>query len=210
MRPLQTCKKFVLYQPMLAFRLFVGNGLDRSGRFAVAANLPGGVGSPRPTFVIIGYRAVGAGQAPPATIYFNEYNGLACRHGYYAARCSHTDNAAQWVNRTVRNYASPANVPNVRNRPSLRGTIFLPFFGVDFLQICINYNRFVIFDGQPAQIIDTPIGQCVCVVGFFPFLSVKFHLVFYPPPVYYNNCQRGRTSTSAPQKNHCKKKEKQL
>ena len=90
------------------------------------------------------------------------------------------------------------------------GGRFFTLFGVDFLQICINYNRFVIFDGQPAQRTDTPIGQCVCVVGFFPFLSVKFHLVFYPPPVYYNNCQRGRTSTSAPQKNHCKKKEKQL
>ena len=115
--------------------------------------------------------------------------------------------------------ASPTNLPIVRNIPSsllaispslLAGDDFLPLFWVDFLQICINYNRFVIFDGQPAQRTDAPIGQCVCVVGFFPFLSVKFHLVFYPPPVYYNNCQRGRTSTSAPQKNHCKKKEKQL
>ena len=97
------------------------------------------------------------------------------------------------------------------NLPSLlAGDDFFTPFWVDFLQICINYNRFVIFDGQPAQRTDNLIGQCVCVVGFFPFLSVKFHLVFYPPPVYYNNCQRGRTSTRAPQKNHCKKKEKQL
>ena len=29
--------------------------------------------------------------APPATQYYNEYNGLACRHGYYAARCSRPD-----------------------------------------------------------------------------------------------------------------------
>ena len=150
------------------------------------------------------------GASPACDIIVTPNLRVLCRGGIYAARCSHTDNAAQRVNRTVRNYASPTNLPNVRNRPSLRGTIFLPLFWVDFLQICINYNRFVIFDGQPAQRTDTPIGQCVCVVGFFPFLSVKFHLVFYPPPVYYNNCQRGRTSTSAPQKNHCKKKEKQL
>ena len=52
---------------MLAFRQFVGNGLDRSGRFAVAANLPGGVGVTPPYGAIKNHRAVGAGQAPPAT-----------------------------------------------------------------------------------------------------------------------------------------------
>ena len=36
---------------------------------------------------------VGAGHAPPATIYQNEYNGLACRGGIYAARRSRPDNA---------------------------------------------------------------------------------------------------------------------
>ena len=35
-------------QLYLTFRLFVGNGLDRSGRFAATAHLQGGVGSPRP------------------------------------------------------------------------------------------------------------------------------------------------------------------
>ena len=49
MRPLQTCRKFVFSQLYLTFRLFVGNGLDRSGRFAATAHLHGGVGSPRPT-----------------------------------------------------------------------------------------------------------------------------------------------------------------
>ena len=33
---------------------------------------------------------VGAGHAPPATVYYNEYNWLVCRGGIYAARCSHT------------------------------------------------------------------------------------------------------------------------
>ena len=49
MRPLQTCRKFAFPQLLLTFRLFVGNGLDRSGRFAITAHLHGGVGSPRPT-----------------------------------------------------------------------------------------------------------------------------------------------------------------
>ena len=33
MRPLQTCRKFAFPQLLLAVRLFVGNGLDRSGQF---------------------------------------------------------------------------------------------------------------------------------------------------------------------------------
>ena len=49
MRPLQTCRKFAFFQFLLASRLFVGNGLDRSGRFAATAHLHGGVESPRPT-----------------------------------------------------------------------------------------------------------------------------------------------------------------
>ena len=31
---------------------------------------------------------VGAGHAPPATVYYNEYNGLVCRGGIYAARAT--------------------------------------------------------------------------------------------------------------------------
>ena len=44
------------------------------GKFAAIANLHGGA--------IKIHRAVGAGYAPPATIYYNQYNGLACRGGH--------------------------------------------------------------------------------------------------------------------------------
>ena len=53
----------------------------------------------------------GGRVAPPATIYYNEYNGLACRGGIYAARRSRPDNAVYRVNRTGRIYASPTNLP---------------------------------------------------------------------------------------------------
>ena len=36
---------------------------------------------------------IGAGHAPPATVCYNEYYGLACRGGIYAARCSRPGNA---------------------------------------------------------------------------------------------------------------------
>ena len=48
------------------------------------------------------HHPVGAGQAPPATVYYNEYNGLACRGGIYAARCSHPDITNYRVNRPER------------------------------------------------------------------------------------------------------------
>ena len=35
-------------------------------------------------------RTVGAGHAPPAVKWWRKNHGLGCRHGYYAARCSHT------------------------------------------------------------------------------------------------------------------------
>ena len=129
------------------------------------------------------------GVCPARDITVTQKYRVIRRGGINAARCNHPGNATQRSNSTGR---------------------FLPFFWVDFLQICINYNRFVIFDGQPAQRTNNLIRQYVCRGDFFPFLSVKFHLVFSPLPVYYNNCQRGRTSTRDPQKNHCKKKEKQL
>ena len=72
-RPLQTHRKSAFYPSLLAFRQFVGDGLDRSGRFTVIA-------------IIKKYHPVGAGHAPPATVCYNEYNGLACRGGIYAAR----------------------------------------------------------------------------------------------------------------------------
>ena len=56
---------------------------------------------------------VGAGHAPPATVYYNEYNGMVCRHGYYAAHCSRTDNAIYRASRTGRIYASPTNLPEM-------------------------------------------------------------------------------------------------
>ena len=59
------------------------------------------------------HRAVGAGHAPPATVYYNEYNRLGCRHGYYAARCSQPINATYRANRTGRIYASPTNLPEM-------------------------------------------------------------------------------------------------
>ena len=55
--------------------------------------------------------AVGAGYAPPATVYYNEYDGLACRGGIYAARCNHPGNAIYRENAMGRIYASPTNPP---------------------------------------------------------------------------------------------------
>ena len=46
MRPLQTHRKSAFYPSLLAFRQFVGDGLDRSGRFSATAKFPGGVGHP--------------------------------------------------------------------------------------------------------------------------------------------------------------------
>ena len=77
------------------------------------ANFHGGVGSPRPTGQYKNYRAVGAGYAPPATVYYNEYNGMVCRGGINAARCSRTDNAIYRASRTGRIYASPTNLPEM-------------------------------------------------------------------------------------------------
>ena len=83
------------------------------------------------------HHPVGAGQAPPATVYYNEYNGLACRHGYYAARCNHPVNETQRVNatgeqcsplqakgkfvptslhRTIKKYARAAGIPNLNSK----------------------------------------------------------------------------------------------
>ena len=99
---------------ILSYGWFVGNGLDRSGRFAAIANFPGGVGSPRPTGQQK-HLAVGAGHAPPATVCYNQYNGLTCRGGIYAARCNHPYIATQRLNRTGRIYASPTNLPEIAN-----------------------------------------------------------------------------------------------
>ena len=64
MRPLQTCRKFAFYQSLLAFRLFVGRGLDPSLLFCCCRPFPrrGGVTPPYGTIKI--HRAVGAGHCP--------------------------------------------------------------------------------------------------------------------------------------------------
>ena len=63
------------------------------------------------------HHPVGAGQAPPATVCYNEYNGLACRHGYYAARCNHPDITIYRVNRTERSRPFPTNLPGIGALP---------------------------------------------------------------------------------------------
>ena len=63
------------------------------------------------------HHPVGAGQAPPATVCYNEYNGLACRGGIYAARCNYPDIAIYRVNPTGRIYASPTNLPGIGALP---------------------------------------------------------------------------------------------
>ena len=71
---------------------------------------------------------VGAGHAPPATQYYNEYNGLACRGGYYAARCSRPG----YYNITGKPHGTVKTVPykpaentassrNIATNKSLRG-----------------------------------------------------------------------------------------
>ena len=65
------------------------------------------------------HRAVGAGHAPPATVYYNEHDGLVCRHGYYAARCSHTDIATQRINCTERSRPFPTNLPEMPYHPGI-------------------------------------------------------------------------------------------
>ena len=78
-----------------------GNGQDRSLQ-------PAGNAEPlRDCAAIQIHRAVGAGHAPPATIYCNEYTGLVCRGGIYAARCSRTGNAIYRVNGTERSRPFP-------------------------------------------------------------------------------------------------------
>ena len=67
--------------------------------------------------------AVGAGYAPPETVYDNKYNGLVCRGGIYAARCSHTDIATQWANCTERSRPFPTNRPEIGALPI---TAYLP------------------------------------------------------------------------------------
>ena len=47
--PPKKLRKLVFPLLILSYGWFVGNGLDRSGRFAAIAKRPGGVGSPRPT-----------------------------------------------------------------------------------------------------------------------------------------------------------------
>ena len=82
--------------------------------------------------------AVGAGQAPPATIYYNEYYGLGCRGGIYAARCSRPDFSICRVNATGEQ-CSPLQ-PNRQicaNRTiPLRGNKMMP----PFPQNLIFYN----------------------------------------------------------------------
>ena len=75
-------------QLYLTFRLFVGRGLDPSLLFCGYCKTPRRGGVTPPYGAIQNRHPVGAGHAPPATIYYNEYNGLACRGGIYAARCS--------------------------------------------------------------------------------------------------------------------------
>ena len=66
---------------------FVGNGLDRSGRFAATANFPGGVGSPRPTGQYKSSR--GRGGASPARDKMETTNLRVLRRGgIYAARAA--------------------------------------------------------------------------------------------------------------------------
>ena len=66
---------------------------------------------------------VGAGYAPPATVYYNEYNGMVCRHGYYAARCSRPDITIYRENRTERSRPFPTNLPEMGALPI---TAYLP------------------------------------------------------------------------------------
>ena len=89
---------------VLFYGWFVGNGLDRSGRFTVIA-------------IIKKYHPVGAGHAPPATVCYNEYNGLACRGGIYAARAAIPLLPTYRANRTGRIYASPTNLPKMGALP---------------------------------------------------------------------------------------------
>ena len=78
-------------QLYLAFRLFVGRGLDPSLPFCGNCQFSRRGGVTPPYGAIDNRCAVGAGHAPPATVYYNEYNGLVCRHGYYAARYDRPD-----------------------------------------------------------------------------------------------------------------------
>ena len=86
---------------------------------------------------------------PPATVCYNEYNRLACRHGYYAARCNHPVNETQRVNatgeqcsplqakgkfvptslhRTIKKYARAAGIPNQNSKfCTLNSAPTLPF-----------------------------------------------------------------------------------
>ena len=67
----------------------VGRGLDPSLPFCGCRPFARRGEVTPPYGAIKKHRAVGAGHAPPATVYCNEYNGLIRRGGIYAARCSH-------------------------------------------------------------------------------------------------------------------------
>ena len=83
--------------------------------------------------------AVGAGHAPPATVYYNEYNGLVCRGGIYAARCCCPDITIYRANRTERSRPFPTNLPEICIFPNYT----LPFCGN-----CNNTGWFVAAAGQ--------------------------------------------------------------
>ena len=83
MRPLQTCRKFAFCQSLLAFRLFVGRGLDPSLLLCGDCQFPrrGGVTPPYGAIKI--HRAVGAGHCPARGITFTKkimgwFVGAAC------------------------------------------------------------------------------------------------------------------------------------
>ena len=75
MRPLQTCRKFAFSQLLLAFRLFVGRGLDPSLPFCGYCQIPRRGGVTPPYEAIKNHCAVGAGHAPPAVLRLQQYNG---------------------------------------------------------------------------------------------------------------------------------------
>ena len=66
-------------------------------------------GAFRATFPPRGRLLRRGGVTPPATVFYNEYNGLVRRGGIYAARCSHPDISIYRANRKGRIYASPTN-----------------------------------------------------------------------------------------------------
>ena len=66
----------------LTSRLFVGRGLDPSLPFCVYYQSPRRGGVTPPYGAIQNHHPVGAGHAPPATVYYNEHNGSSVGAAY--------------------------------------------------------------------------------------------------------------------------------